>query len=376
MNRKIVFLVCLLIFLFIPLNAFCEEADDIGDTLNSYYNDYDFTMVDNLSGEFSAIRFSDIVSSILNGTFDSEEMIWQNVINIIMPSVKQITKNAPILLLIILAMGILDGISTNSTELLSHMNVVGNALIAITLISEFAAVFLQASRVFITLSSILDVLLPILTVALVASGAVSTAAVLNPDGAVLSQTVNTIVSNIIMPIIIIVAVLAILEAVFAHDKFNGIVAFGKSSVNWAAGFIFTVYAGIISIKGLVASSYDGISLRTVRYAMNNSIPLVGSLIGDGMNMALACSSLVKSAIGIAGFVLIVLVVASPIVSLIIYMFMLKALIAFSLPFISNGTAYIMNVLADLTKSLISLVVGMTIIFIIIIGFAIGAASVI
>lgn len=377
MCKKIAYFTFIIIVLLnIPLIAFSQDNVEFNDILNNQYNQFDFSAVDSIMQDFSQTDFSEIVKSILNGTFDSEKMIWQNAINIILPTLKRFLTGVPILLILIIVVGVIDSLSVNKTNFIEQIHTVENALISITIVTSFAAMFVQAARSFATITTILETIVPILTIALVASGANSTAAMLNPDSAVLSQAVSGIVTNIIFPIILIIAVLVVLDAVFIHNNFGGLVAWGKSSVNWISGLIFTVFSAIISIKGLVASSYDGISLRTVRYAISNSVPLVGSLIGDGINMALACSSIVKSAIGIASFVVIILVVASPLISLLIYMLALKAVAGISLPFISSQTAGLIGAFSDLTKCLISLIIGMSIMLFIIIGFAIGAANII
>ena len=377
MRKKIVlFLIIIFILISTPALVFSQDNNDVFDVLNSQYDQFDFSSIDGIMRDFAQLDFSDIVKSILNGTFDSEKMIWQNITNFVLPTVRQFASGIPIILILIIIVGVIDGISVKNTDFVDHVHTVANALISITIITSFAAMFSQTTKVFSTMTAVLETLVPILTIALVASGASSTAAMLNPDSAVLSQTVNSLVAKIVLPIILLIAVLVVLDTVFIHNRFGGLVAWGKSSANWITGFIFTVFSAIISIKGFVASSYDGISLRTIRYAMNNSVPLVGSLIGDGINMALACSSIVKSAIGVASFILIILVVASPLVSLIIYMLILKAVSAVTLPFMSSQTAGLISSFADLTKCLISLIIGMSIILFIIIGFTSGAANII
>lgn len=375
--RKLKLLVGVILMVLLCLFPVCACAGQADDILSDQFKEYDFSDADNLYAEYSDQgSFSGIIQDILAGNFNpSSEGFLQNVVNMVVPNLNGYLLNFVLLFGICLLLSAIHKLNVETAAKTSEIvTTVTNAVFTIILFSGFFSVIKNASEAVGGLSKALDTIIPVLTVAMIASGSGSTAAVLNPESAVLSQFINNIITTLVLPAVIILAVFIILDAVFTKDKFGGVIAFGKSLLSWVVGILFTFYASVVSIKGLAAASYDGISLRTMRYAVNNSVPLVGSLIGDGVNLALACCSMLKSAIGIAAFILIVLSVLSPLLSMLVYMLLLKAFGACVSPFAPAQTITLVNSLSELLKLLISAVIGMTVIFLIIIGIAVGTGN--
>ena len=56
---------------------------------------------------------------------------------------------------------------------------------------------------------------------------------------------------------------------------------------------------------------DGISIRTMKYAVNNFVPVVGGMFADTMDTLIGSGLLVKNALGVTGLVGLVLLSAGP-----------------------------------------------------------------
>ena len=354
--------------------AYAQENFSISDLLNEHYNQYNFTDVDDFMSNNSDTDFSSIVTSILDGTFNSENIIWNNILKLVFPSVRKVLQNMPIMFILVLLLSILDNFIPSSSSFYGLVSNIGNCLIGTLLFVCFMDAFDQARQGINTIIDALNKVVPILSAALVASGASSTANTLSPESAVISQGCTNLINNIFLPIILVLVIILVLDVIFVQNRFSNLYSFGKNVVTWGTGGLFTIYAAIVSINGFASTSYDGISLRTVRYAMSNSVPLIGSLLGDGVNMAIACCGIVKSAIGIASFIMILFLAASPIITMASYMLMLKISAVCISPFASQNTTRLVNSMADLIKLIISILVGLTIIILIMLGFVIGAAN--
>ena len=64
---------------------------------------------------------------------------------------------------------------------------------------------------------------------------------------------------------------------------------------------------VSSIKTAVASRADAIGLRSVRFAINSVVPVIGGAISEGLLSIQAYSSLIKSSVGVAGIAAVALV---------------------------------------------------------------------
>jgi stage III sporulation protein AE len=83
------------------------------------------------------------------------------------------------------------------------------------------------------------------------------------------------------------------------------------------GFVFTIFAGVLTIQGISAGKYDTISLKATRFAMKSYIPIIGGYLSDGLDYALLSGLIIKNAIGVAGLILLVSTILSPIAYLLI-----------------------------------------------------------
>jgi stage III sporulation protein AE len=113
----------------------------------------------------------------------------------------------------------------------------------------------------------------------------------------------------------------------------------------------------MSIQGMTAGMYDGITLRVTKYAIGNSVPIVGGFLRDGVDLFLAAGLLVKNALGLFGVVFIVGIFLSPIVELITFMFFLKLSAGLIEPFTDSKISdYMFSIAKNLNYVLASVLV--------------------
>ena len=60
----------------------------------------------------------------------------------------------------------------------------------------------------------------------------------------------------------------------------------------------------LSLKTAVASRADALGLRSVRFAINSVVPIIGSSISEGLLSIQSYSSLIKTSVGIVGIIAI------------------------------------------------------------------------
>lgn len=94
-------------------------------------------------------------------------------------------------------------------------------------------------------------------------------------------------------------------------------------VRWGVRIIGLGYSLVTMLMGAGAAGMDSLLLRTGRSAAG-SLPLVGSLVSDSLDTAVACLGLVKGALGRTGVLLVAAQVAGPAAALLIHGFGLRA----------------------------------------------------
>ena len=89
------------------------------------------------------------------------------------------------------------------------------------------------------------------------------------------------------------------------------------------------------MRGIAASSFDGIALRTLKYAVGNSVPYVGGILKEGTDVILLSATLVKNALGVFGILVVFSAAIVPVTNMIALRFLLKLLAGVTEP-LSGG----------------------------------------
>lgn len=71
-----------------------------------------------------------------------------------------------------------------------------------------------------------------------------------------------------------------------------------SLISFCAGAFVTV----LSVKTAVASRADALGLRSLRFAINSVVPVIGSAISEGLLSIQSYAGLVKSTVGVVGII--------------------------------------------------------------------------
>ena len=313
----------------------------------------------------------DIVQGKLELSYDS---VLEGLLSLLL---HQFYKLLPFMLeitvLAILA-SVISNLQNNGQGVNEIIRFVLYALIALILCQSLFSLVSYAKNTVEKIGSLIQLATPILLALLISIGASSSAGVLQPDSAILVSGVGSILASFVIPIILVMTVLVFLSNLSPRIKLGGIAALMRSVASWTMGIVFTIFAGVISIHGLAAASYDGVSLRAVKYAINTGIPIIGGMVGESMNMVLSCTLLIKNAVGVVSLLCMAGILLAPCINIIASIFMLKFGAAVLSPISEGNISNFFNQLADSLKLLLTAVCGMSVIAIILIGIIIGAGN--
>ena len=130
----------------------------------------------------------------------------------------------------------------------------------------------------------------------------------------------------------------------------------------------------MAIQGITAGSVDGISFRTAKYAIKNSIPLLGSYLSDGLNLIIASSVLIKNAVGAGGLILMFATIIVPVLNLIVFMLSLKLVSAILEPITDARISNFISMLAKSISLLIVLILGCAFMYLLLTGMIMCTAN--
>ena len=158
----------------------------------------------------------------------------------------------------------------------------------------------------------------------------------SPSALFLSDGVVQVVSAVVFPLAILVCVLHMAGHMNGEIKLQNFTSFFSSVIKWVLGITLTAFSVFLTVQGITSATYDGISFKAARYAIGNSVPVVGGFLSGGLDLLMAGGMLIKNSVGMCGILLLVIVIAVPLVQLVVYNLFLKLTAAVTEPVGAEG----------------------------------------
>ena len=299
--------------------------DEINGDLEGLY-DYISTM----KSDFELINDLDPVSYIKNYITTGKgnlsfSKICDAVISLLFKEVKTVLS----MCITIVVIGIICSLIKNlqsafSSDSISEIAFYASyALMLIVLTSSFIISLDLAKDIITEISGFMSKLLPILVVMLGVAGGFTESATMDPIVLGTTIIIPKIYLNIILPLILITFVLQFTNNISTEPKISNLCSLVKSAVLWIQGLILTVYIGLLTVRGITASTIDAVTLKTAKFTIDNFIPIVGKTFSDAITSVAGYSLIIKNAIGSVGLIVLILIIIYPIIKIFLSSIILK-----------------------------------------------------
>ncbi|MCT4565279.1 MAG: stage III sporulation protein AE [Maledivibacter sp.] len=248
-------------------------------------------------------------------------------------------------------------------------------VIAGILVKGFIAAMTVGQQAIDNMVSFMQSLMPVLLTLLMAAGSITASAIFKPIIVGSIGITSTIMRDIILPLVLFSAILSIVNNLPSGIKIEKLASLIKQVSVTLMGFILTIFLGVVTIEGVLASSTDGITLRTAKFAVDRFIPIVGGFMSDAVDTVLGCSLLIKNAIGVVGLIVILIILTFPMLKILSLIIIYKITAVLIEP-ISDPK--IVNCLNDMSNSLVivfATVISVAIMFFIAVTAVVGAGNI-
>lgn len=269
-------------------------------------------------GVFDGMTVNDIVNNLLNGepVFDSDK-IMENLLNLFMMEVKSSIFLGCEILSVCIVMGLLTGFSDSfGRKTVSSLgNVICSCVIIALCMGNFYQTYEYCQDTMDTMTSSMEILLPIMIPLLIATGGVSSGSILSSAMAAAVTGFNFVMQHVILPLVFISALFILINSITEKDYVKKLSVFLRRGAIFLTGFIITVFSGIMAVQGIVTKSADGILINTTRFSLDNFVPIVGGFAADSLEMVMSCVGLIKNAVGLIGIIIILSLLALPVIKI-------------------------------------------------------------
>ena len=216
---------------------------------------------------------------------------------------------------------------------------------------------------------------PVLMTLLTALGGTASVGVYQPAMALLSGSVGKVMEGVVAPLTMCAGLLGLFEQVAERVRLGELSGLIRTCLKWAIGLMGTLYAAVTTLGGMTAAAFDGVTVRTAKYAAGSLLPMAGSLVTGSFDVALGCAALVKNAVGLTSVLICVGLMLSPMVKLAATMLMLRIAAAITEPIADKKQTGMLRVGADMMGMLLTanaVAMGM---FLITVGLVTGVGGV-
>lgn len=359
--------------------------EQLSETVSDQLSGLDLSKIENVFMNLSEDQFSiigsasykDKLNKILSGEFSSnEKSIFASILNLVFDDVLSFVPLLTTIIIVAIICGFLTSLKSDSSgsSIADIIHFVCYSIIITVVFSAIISVITSSGKVIGSLQTQMEVIFPVLLTLMTAIGATSSVAIYQPAVALLSGSIMEIFSSVLMPIFIFTLVFNVISNLTSTVKLNKFTKFFQSTFKWIIGIIFTVFMAFLAIKGITASTYDGVSVRTAKYAIRSYVPILGGYLSEGFDVILSASVLIKNAIGASGLLIMFASILTPIVKILVLILILKLAAGILEPLTD---ARISDFLYSVSKSLtmpIVMVLGVAFMYLITIGLIMCTAN--
>lgn len=365
------FIILASIFLIIVLNAkptYCEDSEEILENQQESFGISSFIEKSKQYSNdiFENIDISKIFNSAIKGDVDNK-FLYKQITKIIGKEVQSSLKGLVSILIIVIIHSILKSISDSlENENISKMIFYVQYILIVTIImSNFSDVINLVKETTTNLTSYINILIPLLVSLMIYTGSITTTSILQPLILFIINLIGNLVQDLLIPLILIITSISIISKISDKVQIEKFSKFLKSGTVWFLGVVLTVFVGVVSLEGTLASSVDGITAKTAKAIVSSGIPVVGKVLGDVIDSVLGCGVILKNAVGFVGVIVILGICILPIIKLSILTISYKLVAALCEVVADEKIVNLLDEISDIFKVLLAIVISIS--FMVIIG---------
>ena len=288
--------------------------------------DYLASLTEEQKEIFGGGDLKDRIASLISGDFKAD---YGNVFSAIAAAIFDGLDGLLATFCVICAIALLCGILSQFRSSFAEKSTakliffVGYSAVLVLILTSLSVVIDDCFSTVDSMQKQMQAAFPVLLTLIATSGGSVSVAVYQPAVLFLSEIIVRIVSGIVFPLAVLICVLDMVGNMSDEIKLKNFSALAKSIIKWVLGISLTVFTVFLTVQGITSATYDGFSFRAAKYAIGNTVPIIGGFLSGGLDILIAGSVLVKNSLGSCCILLFAAVIAVPLIQLAVYNLFLK-----------------------------------------------------
>ncbi len=235
-----------------------------------------------------------------NGEINVEDIKLSEVIKLIFnyafAGLNKYSSVTTALLFVILVIAILNNINDNKGSLLI-LNLLSALIVSKLLIDVFLSLQGEISASLQSLKELLASLMPAFATVTLMGGGTLSAGISSVSFATIITFLETVLATVCTELISVTFIFMIIERISPVFENVSCVKHLKKWVTTIITFISTVMLTVISFQTVLSARADSLSMRSVKFAAANFIPIIGGAVGESLRTVSSGISYLKVSIG-------------------------------------------------------------------------------
>ena len=392
-KRVFIFFICLVIvfsnfFCGKQLFAYAESTEseiemELEENIDNQLGMLDTSDADKLFGDISEDtpllgdgNFVEKVKGIINGDISVDSSsLFSYFLDVFFNEIMGFLPCICTIIAIAVLFSIISGISNDKKGMHDMVHFVCYGAIVAIVIGAIGTIIAITVSTLTSIKTQMEIIFPILLTLLTGIGGVSSVSIYQPAMAVLSTSIVSIFINFLLPIFVFKLVFNIVSNLSNGIKLKQFGNFFGSAFKWVMGIVLTIFSAVLSIQGIMAGSIDGVSIKTAKFTIKSSVPLIGGFLSDGVGLIMVSGGLIKNAVGVCGLILMVSTIAIPVLKIIIFSFFMKFLAGVLEPIADSRISGFIGEVSKSVSLLIALILGVAFMYFVVLGLVMCSANV-
>lgn len=351
MKRIFGFLLALIMIISIPLFAFAEDKEEFDEKkYNECLSNYDLSCFEELDSDTYSL-----LQSLGLTDFDYNTIVnfsFRDFFNTLKDSVKGSAetpiKSCLMIFIFIVFSSLFQSFKAtlNNDDMSSLYSTASALIIAVVLAMKMKGTISLACTTISVCADFIYAFVPVFCVIVATSGNTITAFSTNSLLLFLAQTLNYISKNVFIPLSNCFLAIGICSGIRSELNLRSFIAVMKRYITSAISVCSATFVTILSIKTAVSARADVLGLRSMRFAINTVVPVIGGAISEGLLSIQTYSSLIRSSVGVVGIIAVALVFLPAIIEVALWRLFLSLTSVVSDVFGDSSVSFVLRSFCD------------------------------
>lgn len=191
------------------------------------------------------------------------------------------------------------------------VDMAGAVGVAAVLMSDIGGLMALCTSTLEQVSVFSKAMLPVMAAAVSLSGAPTTATVLQAATMFAFDLLVRFITAVLVPSVSAYIAIITVNAALGSDALERLAGFVKWLTTASLKLMLTVFIAYITLSGSIGGSIDGVALKTAKFAVSGTVPVVGGIISDATESILSGAVLLKNTVGVFGMLCIAAICVVP-----------------------------------------------------------------